>query len=196
MKIKVLALSCLIATVVFSFVYQRSTAKAAPSLSGQNIGTVDIKKIFRDCQRNNKYRQEATAEQERVIRELKKLQAEIEAEEACIKVLKSGTREYLDQVKEVLTKRANYQAQQEFYKRKLDLNDQTQTEKLYKGILEKTREVAKKRGLALVLAVDEPDLPALNANELMLGIATNKVLYSGGCVDVSGEVMALVDVMN
>jgi Skp family chaperone for outer membrane proteins len=196
MKFKVLALNCLIAIVVFSFVYERNIAKAVPSLSAQNIGTVNIKKIFRDCQRNNNYRQKATAEQERAIRELERLQAEIEVEEAGIKVLKSGSREYLAHVKEVLTKRANYQAHQEFYKRQLDLSDQAQTEKLYKDILEKTREVAKKRGLALVLAVDEPDLPAPNVNELMLGIATNKVLYSGGCVDVSGEVMALVDAMN
>jgi len=45
----------------------------------------------------------------------------------------------------------------------------------------------------LVLKKDEIDLLALSVNEISETVRTHKVLYSGGCVDISDELVALLD---
>jgi Skp family chaperone for outer membrane proteins len=194
MKVKLL-LVCLAGLFIFSLAYDRNIANAESPVSGFRVGIVDIKKIFQECKRNDKYRELAIAEQDRIVKELEALRKEIEAEEAGVQVLKRDTEEYLIQIQAVMMKNAELQAKQEFYKKKLELQDQRQTEDLYGDILVKAKEVAESKGLALVLSLEEPTLPSLSANDLMLSMATHKVLYSGGCVNISEEVMALVDAM-
>ena len=85
------------------------------------------------------------------------------------------------------------QAQQKFYEQQLELKDQRWTEELYQDILKATENVAKEKVLTLVLENSTVELPALNGQDLMMTIRTNKVLYSGGSVDVTDEVMKRVD---
>jgi len=96
-------------------------------------------------------------------------------------------------LKELLEKQAKFEAQQQFYKQQIELKDKRWTEQLYKDILRETCEVAKQKGLDLVLERDEPELPALSAFDLMTIIRTHKLLYSGGCLDITEEVMGRID---
>ena len=54
----------------------------------------------------------------------------------------------------------------------------------------------KEKGLDLVFENSEPELSALNANELELIMGTHKLLYSGGCLDITDEVMTRLDASN
>jgi Skp family chaperone for outer membrane proteins len=101
----------------------------------------------------------------------------------------------LSGVKEVLEKQARLQAQQEFYKRQMELSEQIAIEGLYKDVIEATAEVAKEKSLDLVLERSELDLPAGSSNELTLTISTNKVLYNAGCEDITDAVLAKVDAL-
>jgi Skp family chaperone for outer membrane proteins len=193
MRAKVVLLSCLAVIVVVFTGYQRGRAAPADDGARPKIGVVDIRQIFQDCKRNVKYRDEATAEQQKIITELDRLKKEIEAEEAGLKALKAGSSDYLDQMKAVLEKQASLQAKQDYHKQQMALKDQRWTEHLYTDILRETAAVAKQKGLDIVLEKDEPELPALSAQELMMIIRTHSVLYSGGCLDITGEVMNLVD---
>lgn len=196
MKIKVAILSFLIGLIVLSIGYERSLAISKSDRTGLRIGVVSVLKILKDCKRNAKFRQEATTEQNRAMAELDKLKAEFEAEEAGLKTLKSGSSDYMAQVKEILTKRANFQAQQEFYKRQIEMKEQRWAEDAYKDILRITSEVAKQKGLDLVLEMNEPELPAPSYNGFMTILSTHKVLYSDGCSDITDEVMARLDANN
>ena len=71
--------------------------------------------------------------------------------------------------------------------------DRRWTETLYKEVLRITKDLAKKKGLTMVLGVDEPVFPMTNTDELMMALHTHKVLYSGGCVNLSAEVVAEMD---
>jgi len=193
MKTKVMVLSCLIGAVVLSAGYERTLAKAKETPAGPKIGIVSVVKIFRDCKKNEKYRQEVVAERNKVAAELEKLSKEIEAENAGLKTLKPGSSDYSAQMKEVLTKQGSLQAQQEFHNQQMAMKEQKWTEDIYKEILRITVEVAQEKGLDLVLGKDEIEFPTSSANELMLTISTNKVLYSGGCLDITDEVMARLD---
>ena len=196
MKTKLaVVLGCLIGAVVLplGFGYKDSQAGSKADKPSSKIGVVSIRRIFQDCRRNAGYRQEAFAEQSRVIAELERLSKEIETGKAGLKTLKAGSNDHLTLMKEVLEKQAGLQAQQEFHKQQMVLRDQRWTEELYKDILRETGKVAEQKGLDLVFGTDEVELPAPSANELMLTIKTHKLLYSGGCLDITDEVMALLD---
>ena len=137
--------------------------------------------------------EEAVAEQQQVVAQLQKLKAELEAEEAGLKTLKPDSSDYTSRLRGILKKRANLQAQQQFYKQSIELKDQQWTEQLYKDILRLTGQVAQQKSLDLVLDKDKIELPAASARDLFMAIRSHKLLYSGGCLDITDEVMARLD---
>ncbi len=157
------------------------------------IGVVSVEKIFQDCKRSVKYREEAIAERDRANAELGKLKAEIDAEKEGLKTLKAGSSDYMVLMKEVLTKQANLQVQQTFYEQQMALKEQKMVEELYKDILRETSEVAKQKDLDLVFERSEPELSAPSAKELTVTISTHKLVYSGELLDITDEVMARLD---
>lgn len=156
-------------------------------------GVVSIREIFRNCKKVAKYRQESTAERQRIDAELTKLGNEIKAQKAGLKILKNGSENYLAQVKEILEKQALLQAQQEFYKQQIALKEQRITESIYGEILRITGEIAKQKDLDWVFEKSEPEFPALSPTELELSMGMHKLLYGGGCLDITNEVMAQLD---
>jgi Skp family chaperone for outer membrane proteins len=170
-------------------------AASSPETKCLKIGVVSVRKIFQDCKRNVKYRQEMTAERDKMEAELENLSKEIDLDKAGLKTLKFGSSDYSAAMKEVLEKQGRLQAQQEYFKRQRDMREQAVIEQLFKDVIQATSQVAKGKGLDLVLEKSEPELPAPNANELTLTISTHKVLYSAGCEDITDAVLAKVDAM-
>jgi Skp family chaperone for outer membrane proteins len=157
------------------------------------IGVVSIRKIFRDCKKTAEYREQTNAERQQLNVELGKLDNEIKAQREGLKTLKVGSENYMAQVRELLQKQANLQAQQEFHKQMFSLKDQQITEAIYKDILRITGEIAKEKGLDLVFEASEPELPATSPTELEMSMGTHKLLYGGGCVDITDEVTKKLD---
>ena len=157
------------------------------------IGVVSVRKIFQDCKRNTKYRQEMLAERDKLEAELESLSKDIDASKSKLKMLKPGSADYLSGMKDVLDKQGSLQAKQEYFKRQMDMREQAVIEQLFKDVVKATGEVAKNKGFDIVLDKSEPDLPASSLNELMLTISTHKVLYSAGCEDITDAVLAKVD---
>jgi len=154
---------------------------------------VSIRKIFRDCKRSAKYRQESNAERQKIDGELTKLDNEIKAQQAGLQTLKNGSENYMAQVKEVLEKQGSLKALQQFHKQQLALTEQRITEDIYGDILRITGEVAKEKGLDWVFETSEPELPASSPTELELSMGMHKLLYGDGCSDITNEVMTILD---
>jgi Skp family chaperone for outer membrane proteins len=186
-----MVLSCLIGAVVLSMQYSRAEPKA-DKLS-LKIGVVSIERIFQDCKRTIKYRQEVAVERRSIEANLEKLSKEIEAKEAGLETLKTNSSDYLAQMKEILQKRSSLRVDTEFHNREMALKEQRTTEKLYGDILRETKEIAKQKSLDLVFEVSEPVLPASSPTQLELAMATHKLLYSAGCLDITDEVVARLD---
>jgi Skp family chaperone for outer membrane proteins len=193
MKTRVIILGCLLCAVVLFIEYGYGEVDSKAESFSSEIGIVSIQKIFQDSNRGTRYRAEAFTEQQRIRAELEKLGKEVEAGEAGLRALKPGSSDYMVQVKEFLEKRANYRARQELYKQQIELKDQLWTKGLYQDILRVTGEVAKEKGLKLVLREDTIDFAETNATELGLDMRIQKLLYSGGCLDITGEVIAQLD---
>ena len=73
------------------------------------------------------------AERSKVEADLDKLSKEIEADKAGLKTLKAGSGDYMNQVKEILTKQANSQAQEKFYEQQMTMKEQAMVESVYLG---------------------------------------------------------------
>ncbi len=82
----------------------------------------------------------------------------------------------------------HYTAHKDSLDRQIILKQQLWTQKAYGEIVRVIREVAVEKGLSLVLVKDDPDMPGLEAVSAL--IATQKVLYCGGCADITPEVQA------
>ena len=193
MKFKSLIFGLLIATLFGFACYEYSWAQAGSDDDGFKVGIVSVREIFEKGKRNTNYREQAQAEQQKLIAELEKLEKEIDAQRAGLKTLVRGSEDYLELSREIMEKEANLQAQQEFYKQQLALKDQKWTEDLYKDILAAAKEIADAKGLDMVFESDQITLPAPSANELMLTIRTHKILYYKDALDITDEVMEKVD---
>jgi Skp family chaperone for outer membrane proteins len=204
MKTKLTILTVLIIAIALFTSYEcgqaspKSDKAAAPKADkvasvSSKIGVVCIRSIFQNCRRNAKYKEEVTSEQEKTITELEQLSKEIDNEKSGLRSLRTGSSDYMARVKEILEKQANLEAQREFRKQQIEIQDQRWTEALYSDILRTIGEVAKQKELDMVFDRDEPEFPSSSANELMLTIRTHKTVYSGGCADITNEVIGRLD---
>ena len=193
MKVKKMVLGCLAGVVIMAMGYEYSQAQSKGDTPSSKIGIVSILKVFRDCKKSTAQRDEIIAEQNRIRAELQNLSKEIEAQEAGLRALKPDSSDYLAQRKELIDNQARLEAEQKFYKEQGILKQYKWSKELYQDILRITSELAEQKGLDLVLKKDEIDLLALSVNEFSQTIRTHKVLYSGGCVDISDEVVARLD---
>ncbi|MHC4394704.1 MAG: OmpH family outer membrane protein [Planctomycetota bacterium] len=196
MKIRLMILICLTGVVILLAGYEANSAESQGDKESLKIGVVSIAKIIQNCQRITKYKEKTIAEQGKIDAELNRLTKEIEAETAGLRTLKVNSDDYMAQVKEIFTKQANLQAQQKFYEQQGPLKEQRMIEELYKDILHETGNIARQKGLAMVFEKSEPELPSQSYAELTTIIRTHKLLYSEGCVDITNDVMAKVDVIN
>ncbi len=193
MKTRAVVLGGLAGAVVLFLGYGFSFAGAEADISNSKIGTVSIRDIFRDCKANASYRDKALVEQNAKNMEMDALQKKIAADEAGLRALKPGSTDYMKQYEALINEQAQYEAKKQFVSQQRVLEDRRWTEVLYKEVLRITKELAKKKGLNMVLEVDEPVFPMVNTDELMMALQTHKVLYSAGCVDLTAEIVVEMD---
>jgi len=173
--------------------YEYGQAQPEAATLSSKVGVVSVRRIFQSCKRSARYNAEVLAEQSRTTAELQRLSKEVEASKAGLNAFKRGSSDYLAQLKEVFDKQSKHDAEQEYRTQQKALKYQRWIEDLYVDILRGTGEVAKQKGLDLVVDKDEVEFPALNIDSAMLAIRTHKVLYSGGCPDITDEVIAWLD---
>jgi Skp family chaperone for outer membrane proteins len=188
-------LGSLVSVVVLFLVHAYGAAQANPGEPALPIATVSVSQALRDCRATAKYRERTTVENNRMDAEEDKLSKEIQALAAGLRTgaLKPDSSDYMQQYQELLQKQAELKIMQELNPQQKALKHQLWTEKLYKEILRITKELASQKGLALVLAVDEPEFPISRYEDLAMALRTHKVLYNGGCLDLTGEVVAELD---
>ncbi len=195
MKVKTLVLIWLAIAAGLLVCFEAGFVSAAPEQAkdGFRIGVINVQKIFRDSKMVSKYRDETITEQNKIEADLDKLSKEIDADKAGLKTLKVGSGDYMAQGKEILLKQANLQAQQKFYEQQMAMKEQQMVEKTYQQILEQVKKAAEGKKLDMVFTKDELDFPAMSLNEAMMMIRTHKVLYCGGCTDITEDVLTGLD---
>jgi len=191
MKSKSVVLTLSVCVVFLAMAgYGYGWAKADKSGSTSKIAVVDIRSIFLQCDRNTEYKQKVTAEQNKILAELEKLNGRVEGLKADLKTRKVGSEDYMKIMQKMMQKQSEIEAKKQFYQQKMAMKDRLWTEELFKDIMDSTRAVAEKNGIEMVFAKDELELPASSGSELMLSIRTHKLLYSTGNLDITDKVLA------
>jgi len=190
MKVKTMILGCLVSMVVLFVIHEYSQAQPKPDIPSSKIGIVSVGRALRECRATAKYRERTTVENNKMDAEEDKVSKEVQALAAGLRALIPGSTDYLVQYKEYLQKQNDLKTMQEFNPQQKALKHQRWTEMLYKEILRITKELAAKNDLSLVLGDEEPQFPIQRYEELMMALGTHKVLYYGGCLDLTEEVIA------
>lgn len=188
MKTRLALFGCVACVTAFSAGSLSGTAKSPgpAAQGGPSIAVVRVIEILQDSAK--KQMPELMVERAKARAELEQLAKEIETEEGDLKTSKPGTDDHLKQLERVSDLKGRYQGRREFLEQRVALSQQAWTQKTYTEIVRITREIAAERGFGLVLAADQADL---SPSENLAGmIATQKVLYAGGCPDLTDEVRA------
>ncbi len=175
MKSKTVVFGFMIVAAVLFFGVELRSAGNKTDTATMKIGVVNIRKVFRECKRNAKYRADALSEQSKWQAEEEKLQKEIDAVKAGLKALKPDSSDHLAQVKELLEKQAAFEASRQYNNQRRALNDQRWTEDVYKEVLRIVNQLAQQKGLELVFDKYEPEFPSARSDELMLTLSTHKL---------------------
>ena len=195
MKFRTMLAGCLVSLIVLFLVHEYSLAQANSGKPALPVATVSVSRSIRDCKATAKFGEKARAENNRMDAEEEKLSTEVKAMAAAMRAgaLKPESTDYMQQYQELLQKQAQLKTMEDLNPQRKALAQQLWTEKLYKEILRITKELASQKGIALVLAVDEPEFPMPRYEELVMALRTHKVLYNGGCLDLTVEVIAALD---
>lgn len=185
---------CISVVVVMAMIIDGNVAqsKSEPGDS-VSIGSISIKQVFDKSKKYTSFEEEMATEQEQVLAQIEKTRADVELERAGLKTLKPGSTEYMNQVKSLIEKKAQLDAEQEFQQQRLVAKRRQWVEQMHRDIVRIAGEVAEKRGLNLVLQNSDVDLAEFPEELLALSILSRTVIYAGGCVDITDEVIAQLD---
>ncbi|MBN1818016.1 MAG: OmpH family outer membrane protein [Sedimentisphaerales bacterium] len=183
----------LVAAIVFALGYNHGSANARITVTPAKVGVVNVNSILQNSKKHKAWQEKMGAEETQIKAEMDKLKSELDFMKKDMATLKTGSPEYIKLMREAAEKDGIYQAKQQYYEQEMTLKVKVWTESLYQDIQAKIAEVAKTNGLDIVLGAEDVELPGANMRELLLDIKTNKVLYHAEGLDITTEVLAVLD---
>ena len=193
MKTKIVVFLSLISLAFVFINHEYSFAQS--SRSSSKIGIVSIKRVSEDCKATANYLTKAELERADLAKQEKNLASEIETLKVELDsgALSFGSTDFYARSRELAKKEAELDYLKSFNSQEQALKGQLWKMELYKKILEITNKVGDEKGMDLILAVNEPEITEQRIEELGTVVMTHKVLYSGGCVDLTKEVIDKLD---
>jgi Skp family chaperone for outer membrane proteins len=192
MKAKTTVAAIMICALALFATLERGRAAPGTTNPSAKVGIVSIRDVFKKSAKHTQYTTQLAARMNRAQAQLDQLAKEVETEEGDLKTLKPGTTDYMQQLDSMLAKRFEVQRRQEYLKQQRVLESKKWLEDIYQETLEAVNDIAREKGLDLVLEKTDPEFPVSN-EELFSTLSTHKVLFSGGCIDLTDEVVARVD---
>lgn len=166
------------------------------SKAKSNIAVVSIPRIMAESKYAESMQKDVMAQKETSLGELEKLKAQMDAVKADMDTRKRDSEDYLKLKHDLLQQKAVAESQKEFLQEELMLMNKQAMERLYAQIIESVKQIAEARGVELVLDMDEVQLPSPSVSELTMMIQTHKVLYSASYLDITEEVIKVIDSNN
>jgi len=194
MKARNIIIGILVAAAIsLSVGYEQGWAESKDEIAPARIAVVSVRRILGNSKTNAQWEAKARAEGEKIRAELDKLSKELRAIEADMATRKVGSSDYLNLMREGTQKQAILEAKDKFYQQELTLKQQQQIEQLYQEIIAAVASVAEGKGADLVIAKEEFQFPSTSLRELTLVIQTSKVLYNAEHMDITNDVLAVLD---
>ena len=197
MKFRKVLMVVLFGSVALAFLsYDRGLAAARKEITPARIGIVSVNRILTKSKKHAQWQDKMAVEEQASRAEIDKLGKELEAVKADMATRKVDSNDYMKLMRQALDKEAAYEARKQSYEREMSLKVQFWTESLYRDVLAVILTVAKEKGLDMVVAKEEVEFPSAGIRDLMLSIRTNTVLYHSEHMDITNEVLAVLDGVN
>lgn len=189
MKTKMIVSMCIILCGISFMSLGYTSAQSGSTLS--KIGTVNIERVSVECNATLAYTEKLKADIQKMTAQEDQLNASIQALESELDTgaLIIGSQDFFDKNRELAQKKAQLGYLQDFNNQEQGLKSQLWKMDLYQKILKTAQDLGQEKGLYLVLATEEPNLSPQRVDDFANVVRTHKVLYSGGCVDLTDEVI-------
>ena len=188
---KVITIIALTAVVSLFVGYDHGLALSKPKIAPAKVAVVNIDSIFVQSKKHAQWKQQMEEKDSAVRAEMQKAAAEIDLLRKDMDTRKLGSEDYLKLAREGAQKKAMLEANEKYYEQEINLKIQQWTETIYKDVISAIEKVAKERNLDVVLASEE--LNDISSRELMSFIRTSKVLYHNKQLDITADVLAVLD---
>jgi Skp family chaperone for outer membrane proteins len=190
---KTVTASILVCVVALFVAMQYGHAASQTTTPSSKIGLVSVRDVFNGSKKHALYQDQTAQRVGQMRAQLDEWTKQLDTEENDLKnTRKPGTADYVKQLQTVLELRSKLQNQQELLKQQRMAEDKKWFEDLYQETLKAINAIAKDKGLDLVLERTEPKFP-IASEEVWSTVSTNKVLYGGGCVDLTNDVITRID---
>lgn len=174
-------------------ILRQSVLQAEASMGPAKVAVVDVTRVLETSKKHQAWKDRMEKEQEQMKSEFTQLRTELDALEQNIKLRNRGSEDYIKLTSQYVEKKAILEAKNAFYEEKVTSQMQNWTEELYKTLMVVVERVAQQKGVDLVLAKEQLDLPSPSLRDFMLTIKTKKVLYNDTKLDITAEVLAALD---
>ena len=188
---KIIAIIVLTAAASLFVGYDHGLALSKPKIAPAKVAVVNIDSIFVKSKKHATWKLKMEEKDSAVRAEMQKAAAEIDLLRRDMDTRKIGSEDYLKLAREGAQKKAMLEANEKYYEQEINLKIQQWTETIYKDVIRAIEKVAKERNLDMVLASEE--LNDISSRELMSFIRTSKVLYHNRQLDITEDVLAVLD---
>ena len=193
MKSRNVVMGILVGLIVLVLGYGQGWAKGEKGIVAAKIAVVNLDRIFENSKKSVQWQEKMRTEDSKARGEIEKMSKEIEAVRADMDTRKAGSVDFLRLAREGVEKNAVLEATKKFYQQEMSMKEQQRIEQMYQEIRVVIAKVAKEKGFDMVLAQEQPEFPVSGLNELLLEIKTSKVLYHAEEMDITNEVLAILD---
>ena len=164
---------------------------------GTRIAVANTARIFSEMQELKDLQVKLQSEQKLLTGVNGEKRDKLNALKAARDALKVDSPQYQDKNAELLKAAIEYESWAKINDADMQRNQKLQMRRLFEKIEQAVGEVAKQKGYDLVITDQRPDLPddldKLTLDQLRALINSRNVLYAGEKIDISNDVLALLD---
>jgi Skp family chaperone for outer membrane proteins len=172
---------------------------AAPLMAAEaaRIAVANTARIFSEMQELKDLRVKLQSEQKLLAGVSSEKRDKLNALKAARDALKSDSPQYQDKNAELLKAAVEYEAWGKINEANVQRDQKLQMRRLFEKIEQAVAEVAKQKGYDLVITDQHPDIPddvdQITLDQLRTLINSRNVLYTGEKIDLSNDVLAVLD---
>lgn len=176
-----------------------AVATPAADTSGKpvTIAICNPARIFQDMQETNDLRQSMEAEGKSFMQKDNEWKQKLRDLQSARDQLKSDSPQYAQRNQELLKTATEYEVWQKLTQADVQRNQKMRMKALFDKIQDAVSEIAEQKGFDIVLAEQKPEVPdnidAINVDQLRAILNGRNILYHTARVDISNDVIALLD---
>lgn len=172
---------------------------AAQEAGATKVGVVNTARVFNEMAETKDLANKMAGERDAYLQKDKEKQAELAGLKGARDNLKPSSADYREAEQKYIEAGVRYKAWQETMQLDVQRRQKQQIKSLFEKIEAAVAEVAKQKGIGLVISQQKPELPetdkmeSVSLEELRARINQRNVLFAIPQIDLSDEILAVLD---